>query len=226
MNKSKFLLVVSVIVVFAVLVTLALVGSFKPIAAKASASDEASASTPTPVLIVSEPKADPTASPFVLEEPEGYALTKKFFLNLPNKVDFREAVINPGDKNNALIIFDRDYANVVLLRAVPDDLFLEITLHRADGSVKDLRAILEVQMMDKAYFANASAENIEVLKNRGVDVINGELLPQNLYSVNLGAITKGEYITVLLADDVKLGVNNGSLFTFGDAGDDLTKDLK
>jgi hypothetical protein len=66
----------------------------------------------------------------------------------------------------------------------------------------------------------------KVLKERGVNVVEGEILQQNKFAISLGNIPAGSKIVFEIKDDEELAVNRGIGVVIDQTVDDFTITLK
>jgi hypothetical protein len=133
---------------------------------------------------------------------------------LPTHGSWRDAVLRNGDTGTGLVYFGRDYPAVTFDRAVADDEFTRLVYCPANGSPVDLLPMVEMTWVTTDTLRTMSSDLVAVLKSRGVDVVEGEILQQNMYSVFLGPVEEGSFIFAVMQDNPRLGVNNGGLFAF------------
>ena len=150
---------------------------------------------------------------------------------LPAYEDFRSTVITdtqPGVENETVEgifvwRFTRDYDHAVLYRVYPDDELLEAWLvlpAENDNEIIDLMPLLGMTAFDETPPSDP-AERAAIVNRKGSNV--AELLPQNIYAIDLGAVPSGSQL-VFRVRDQKL-INAGVGVVIGDAGDDFTVDL-
>ncbi len=160
----------------------------------------------------------------------GFAVTendvvKLFDQNLPSYNDFRDLVPEEGAPASVVLQFNRTYEHdVVLLRAVPDDLFDAVTYYPVNGDPVELLPLLKMAVIDAGCLDIDSVLRT-VLESRNVNCEEGELLPQNLNAILLGDVEKGSFIRFTLHDDPQKGVNNGLLVFLSHDSDPYTVDL-
>ena len=143
------------------------------------------------------------AAPVVVEADQVY----HFSGNAPAYSDFRTAVREPGDAATFVWNFDSGLDEAVLSRVWPDDILVSATLLIPGQDPIDITEMLEMFMVSAG--GTGDAELDAVLEERGVNIEEGELLPQNKHSLALGDIPAGSKIVFEIKDDAEKAVNRG-----------------
>lgn len=142
----------------------------------------------------------------------------------PAYSDFRAAVREPGDSAVFVWNFDVPLDNAVIRRVWPDDMLVSATLMVPGQDPKDITSLFEMFMVPAGGTGDASLD--VVLKERGVNVADGEILMQNKYAVFLGNVPAGSKIVFEIKDDAKLAVNRGIGVVVDQTVDAFTVPLK
>lgn len=172
---------------------------------------------------VATPPAEVLSAPPVFNAAD-FDAAKYMKQGLPSYIDFRDAVLLPGDEASMVLLFQKAYPAVTLNRLVCDDDCTGVTLYRAGTDPANFLALFQMAEV-KAGCAGYQPNQVLVFKSRGVNCEKGEILKQNTQAVFIGSVAPGDYIVVRVKDDKNLAVNNGTLLSLSADTDPFTVDL-
>lgn len=127
---------------------------------------------------------------------------------LPAYCDSRAAVRKPGDVAKIVIRFTAPMTGTVLSRVWPDDILEGASFQKPGSDPVGLLEALSMITVTKTFPADANLR--AALKTRGVNIAEGELLPQNKNQVYLGVVPAGAILTFYVKDNEALQVNRGA----------------
>lgn len=144
--------------------------------------------------------------------------------SVPAYSDFRAAVNQPGEAAVFVWNFTVPLENAVVVRVWPDDTLVSAKLLVPGQDPKDLTILFGMFFVPKGGTGDATLDT--VLQERGVNVVEGEILMQNKFSVNLGNVPAGSKIVFEIKDNEELAVNRGIGVVIDTLVDAFTVDVK
>jgi len=121
--------------------------------------------------------------------------------------DFRTAVRMPGDKAVFVWSFDTALDGAVIKRIWPDDILISAILYIPGEEPLDITGLFGMFTVPAGGTGDPSLD--AVLAERGVNIVDGEILQQNKNAVLLGNVPAGSKIVFEIKDNEELAVNRG-----------------
>ncbi len=220
-NGTKVLIALGAVVLGAILITV-IFGNPK-VAAATKTDAQLATSVESAKLVESKPAEEITSAEEVKAlETVVTDFTCKFTGQLPMYCDAREAIREPGDGFTTQVFFEKAAPSVTLQRIAPDDILVSAVIYRPGESEVDITKMLNFVKIGKG--GTGDPELDKVLKARGANIEDGEILMQNKTAISFSA-PEGSYIIIKVVDDKNLQVNRGVFISLSGEVDTFTENI-